>query len=260
MTYKHFILPVFLMASIAPVFSQQKNEKMTPKDTEVWEPVPPVVATPKDQAPSDAIVLFDGTNLDAWEPAKRPGEKAEWIVGGGTFTVNKPAGNIQTKQRFEDYQLHLEYYIPKDIDGEEQGRGNSGLFLASTGPNDEGYEFQILDSYENRTYSNGQLGSIYKQFIPLANPARKPGEWQSIDLVWTAPKFGTDGSLISPAKITAFINNVLVHNNVELKGETFYIGHPVYKAHGPSPIKLQSHGDPSKPISFRNIWVRELNK
>lgn len=260
MNCNYFILTAFLFASTATTFSQQKNSKMTPKDTEVWEPIPPIVSTFKDQAPSDAIVLFDGTDLNAWEPAKKPGEKAEWLVGGGTFTVNKAAGNIQTKQKFEDYQLHLEYYIPKDIDGEGQGRGNSGLFLASTGPNDEGYEMQILDSYNNKTYSNGQLGAIYKQVIPLANPAKQPGEWQTIDVVWTAPKFNSDGSLKSPASVTSFINGVLMHNNVALKGETLYIGHPSYKAHGPSSIKLQSHGDPSKPISFRNIWVRELNK
>lgn len=260
MYLKNILLPIVLVGAVNAVFAQQKNVKMTPKDTEVWQPVPPIVAANAHEAPSDALVLFDGTDLNAWEPSKSPGEKAGWPVDKGTVTVNKSAGNIQTKQKFEDYQLHLEYYIPVDIDGEGQSRGNSGLFLASTGPNDEGYEMQILDSYNNSTYSNGQLGAVYKQIIPLANPARQPGEWQSIDVVWTAPRFDADGSLKSPARLTAFINGVLVHLNIALLGETLYIGEPSYKAHGPSSIKLQSHGDPSKPISFRNIWVRELNK
>ena len=132
------------------------------------------------------------------------------------------------------------------------------IFLASTGGGDLGYEIQILDSYNNKTYSNGQAGSIYKQHIPLANACKKPGLWQTYDIIWTAPRFNEDSSLKSPAHITALHNGVLVQNNVEIKGVTVYTGKPEYKAHGACPIKLQDHGDKSEPISFRNIWLREL--
>jgi Domain of Unknown Function (DUF1080) len=230
-----------------------------PKKTEVWQPEPKLVNVSKNFAPpSDAIVLFDGKNLDQWTSTKNPGKPAEWNISGGAFTVKKGTGNIQTKQSFTDYQLHLEYRIPKNITGEGQSRGNSGLFLASTGSGDEGYEIQILDNYNNKTYVNGQVGSIYKQTIPLANASRKPGEWQTLDIVWIAPRFNEDGSLKSPARLTAFHNGVLIQHDVELRGVTVYIGAPFYKAHGACPIKLQDHGDPSEPISFRNIWLRKL--
>jgi hypothetical protein len=230
-----------------------------PADTEVWTPVPRIV-TPgaKDSdAPSDAIRLFDGTNLDEWVNTRGKGP-ARWKVADGVITVDKSVGNIETKRKFSSYQLHLEWRVPAVISGKDQGRGNSGVFLASTGDGDAGYELQILDSYQNTTYVNGQAASVYKQSIPLVNASRKPGEWQSYDIVWTAPTFNADGSLKTPAAVTAFHNGVLVQSNYVLKGETRYIGAPEYKAHGPSPIKLQSHGDPSEPISFRNIWVREL--
>lgn len=241
----------------ASLFAQQKGD---PKLTEVWEPVPKVVTPGQScgDAPSDAIILFDGKNLDQWESVNKPGTPAAWMVSDGVITVDKTKGNIQTKQSFTDYQLHIEWRIPEDIQGSDQARGNSGVFLASTGPGDAGYEMQVLDCYNNKTYVNGQTASIYKQYIPLANACRKPGEWQSYDIIWTAPRFNEDGSLKSPARVTALHNGVLVQNNVELKGETLYIGTPSYKKHGPAPIKLQAHGDPSKPISFRNIWVREL--
>ena len=154
--------------------------------------------------------------------------------------------------------MHIEWQIPEKITGKGQARGNSGLFLASTGGGDAGYELQILDSYNNRTYSNGQAGSIYKQYRPLVNAMRKPGDWNVYDIVFTAPRFKEDGSLFSPARVTVIHNGVLVQNNTELKGGTVYIGLPDYKAHGKSPIKLQDHGDPSEPISYRNIWIREL--
>ena len=230
-----------------------------PKATEVWEPVPPVV-TPgaSDSAPpSDAIILFDGSNLDQWVSVKDK-SPAGWKVADGVITVVKSAGNIETKRSFKNYQLHLEWRIPTDITGSDQARGNSGLFLASTGPGDDGYELQILDSYNNKTYVNGQAASIYKQGIPLANAMRKPGEWQTYDVVWTAPTFNADGSVKTPAYVTAFHNGVLVQNHFELKGQTLYIGKPEYKKYDTAPIKLQAHGDPSPPISFRNIWVREL--
>jgi hypothetical protein len=231
-----------------------------PADTEVWEPVPKVItpAATIGGAPSDAIILFDGTNLDQWVNSKDK-SPAGWKVAGGMMTVDKTVGNIETKRSFNNYQLHLEWRIPEDITGTDQARGNSGLFLASTGGGDGGYELQILDSYNNKTYVNGQAGSVYKQYIPLVNACRKPGEWQTYDVVWTAPVFNADGSLKSPAYVTAFHNGVLIQNHVELKGETVYIGKPEYKKYGPSaPIKLQAHGDPSPPISFRNIWIREL--
>ena len=253
---------LYLIATAALLTISFSTMAQKPEDTEVYTPVPAVV-TPginNQDAPSDAIVLFDGKNLNQWESVNNPGQSAGWEVAGGILTVNKKAGNIQTKEKFEDYQLHIEWRIPADIAGEGQARGNSGLFLASTGPGDDGYELQILDSYKNKTYTNGQAGAIYKQAVPLANPARKPGQWQSYDVIWTAPRFNEDGSLKSPAKVTAIFNGVLVQNDFILKGPTQYIGQPSYDkaAHGPSPIKLQAHGDNSKPISFRNIWVRKL--
>ncbi len=237
----------------------QAPGKPRPQDTEVWEPVPKVVVPgqKEDAPPEDAIVLFDGKSLEQWVNTKDK-SPAAWTVADGVITVNKKAGNIETKRTFTNYQLHLEWRVPQVISGTGQGRGNSGLFLASTGPGDAGYELQILDSFENKTYSNGQAGSVYKQSIPLVNATRKPGEWQQYDVIWTAPTFNADGSLKSPARVTAFHNGVLIQNNFELKGETVYIGSPQYKKHGPSAIKLQAHGDPSEPISFRNIWVREL--
>jgi hypothetical protein len=207
--------------------------------------------------PSDAIVLFDGSNLNEWVSV-RDKSPAGWTVADGVVTVHKPSGNIETKRTFTNYQIHLEWRVPEGTTGTGQARGNSGLFLASTGPGDTGYELQILDSYENKTYVNGQAGSIYKQHVPLVNAMRKPGEWNVYDVTWTAPTFNADGSLKSPAYVTAFHNGVLIQNHVALKGGTVYIGQPSYTAHGPAPIKLQSHGDPSPPISFRNIWVREL--
>jgi 3-keto-disaccharide hydrolase len=228
--------------------------------TELWEPEPRIV-TPSPlstDAPSDAIILFDGNNLDQWCSTHDPSKSAPWIVGSGLLTVKKGSGNIQTKQAFIDYQLHIEWRIPVDIHGEGQARGNSGVFLAGTGKGDEGYEIQLLDSYNNKTYVNGQAGSVYKQASPLVNASKKPGEWQSYDIVWTAPRFEQDGTLHSPARVTVFHNGVLVQNNTELKGTTRWIGAPSYQAHTAAPIKLQDHGDPSEPISFRNIWVRPL--
>jgi hypothetical protein len=230
-----------------------------PSDTEVWAPVPRVVAPGRTDAvpPSDAIVLFDGRDLSEWV-ATRDKSPARWQVADGVMTVNKSAGNIETKRRFTDYQLHLEWRIPENITGAGQARGNSGIFLASTGAGDGGYELQILDSYGNSTYVNGQAGSIYKQSIPLANASRKPGEWQTYDVIWHKPAFRSDGTLASPATVTVFHNGVLVQDHYPLKGETVYIGAPSYRPYDSAPIKLQAHGDPSEPISFRNIWVREL--
>jgi len=231
-----------------------------PEDTEQWTPVPAKVSPGEREgaAPSDAIVLFDGRNLDEWVTA-RDRSPARWRIADGVMVVDKAAGNIETKRLFGNYQLHLEWRIPADITGEGQARGNSGLFLASTGAADQGYEIQILDSWENKTYVNGQAASVYKQAPPLVNASRKPGEWQSYDVVWTAPVFRADGSLDMPAYVTVLHNGVLVQNHFRLSGETVYIGKPAYQKHARAAIKLQAHGDPSGPISFRNIWVRELN-
>jgi hypothetical protein len=248
-----------LIAVAAPLYAQ-KPAAPKPEDTEVWEPEPKVV-TPGASSmapPSDAIVLFDGKNLDEWV-TNRDKSPAKWTVADGVLTVSKGQGNIETKRTFKNYQLHIEWKIPENITGTGQARGNSGVFLASTGPGDAGYELQVLDSYNNKTYVNGQAASIYKQSIPLANPSRKPGEWQTYDVVWTAPTFDEDGSLKTPAYVTVLYNGVLVQNHFELTGETLYIGKPFYKKYSAAPIKLQAHGDRSEPISFRNIWVRELN-
>jgi len=227
-----------------------------PQDTEVWSPQPPVVA-PRPPAPAPpprgAVVLFDGRNADAWVSHK-DGGPARWRVVDGAMVVAGGTGNIRTRASFGSYRLHLEYRIPTDVTGEGQGRGNSGLFLASTGPGDQGYEVQILDGQRNPTYVNGQVGSIYKQFAPLANPSRGPGEWQAYDIDWTAPRFAADGKLLSPARATVRLNGVLVQDDVALRGETVYVGQPSYHAHGRAPIKLQDHGN---PVAFRNIWVAE---
>jgi hypothetical protein len=261
--FSQFLAFTALLAVAAPLSAQPPAAPGAPRhqDTEIWEPVPKVV-TPgatNSAPPSDAIVLFDGKNLDQWVSSQDK-SPAKWTVADGVLTVNKTkgVGNIETKQSFKNYQLHIEWKIPENITGSDQARGNSGVFLASTGPGDAGYELQVLDSYNNKTYVNGQAGSIYKQAIPLANPNRKPGEWQTYDVVWTAPTFNADGSVKTPAYVTVLFNGVLVENHFELKGETLYIGKPFYKKYDTAPIKLQAHGDKSEPISFRNIWVREI--
>ncbi len=221
-----------------------------PEDTEVWEPAPRLVATgAHGQAPSDAIVLFDGTDLSEWQHLD--GRDAGWAVEDGAVTVVGGAGDIRTRQSFGDVQLHIEWRSPPDIEGDGQGRGNSGVFLQGR------YEVQVLDSWENRTYSNGQAASIYKQRMPLVNASRPPGEWQTYDIVFRAPRFDDEGELSEPAYLTVLHNGVLVQNHAEVEGLTVYIGAPNYEAHSPKePIVLQDHGN---PVSFRNIWVRELN-
>ncbi len=242
-----------------PAATPDSHNKPKPEDSEIWQPVPKVVtpAAECNAPPSDAIVLFDGKNVDEWVNVKDK-QPALWDVHDGVMTVNKAGGNIETRRRFKDYQLHVEYKIPASITGSGQGRGNSGVFLASTGLGDDGYELQVLDGYNNSTYVNGMAGSIYKQSIPLVNASRKPGEWQTYDVAWTAPTFNDDGSLKTPAYVTVFFNGILVQNHFELKGQTLYIGKPFYKKYDTAPIKLQAHGDKSEPMSFRNIWVREL--
>ncbi|RFZ85405.1 DUF1080 domain-containing protein [Mucilaginibacter terrenus] len=255
---KHKLILTALLSGGFYMANAQQGAK--PEDTEKWEPVPKVVTAGKtgSEAPSDAVVLFDGKNLDEWVDVQS-GSPAKWDVKDGILTVNKSTGNIETKKKFGNYQLHIEWKVPANITGTGQARGNSGIFLASIGKGDAGYELQVLDSYNNKTYVNGMAGSIYKQFIPLANPTRPPGSWNVYDVIWTAPTFKADGSLNTPARVTVMFNGVLVENNIELLGPTQYIGAPGYRqAHGASPIKLQAHGDKSEPLSFRNIWVREL--
>ena len=245
MRFSLIILIIFLPL----VFFAQNDQKWPPELTEVWEPIPEVVTpgTSVNTAPSDAIVLFDGTNTDEWVSVQSK-EKIGWKIEDGAMTVVKGTGGIQTKREFGDVQLHIEWRTPAEVEGDGQGRGNSGVFLQST------YEVQVLDNYNNRTYSNGQAGSIYKQSMPLVNACRPPGEWQTYDIIFMAPQF-SNGQVIRPATITVFHNGVLVQNHYELKGNTPYIGLPKYKAHGKLPLMLQDH---SNPVSYRNIWVREL--
>ena len=251
------VVLAMLALAAAHAAAQTPVKPMRPEDTEVWQPVPRVVAPGKTdrEAPSDAIVLFGGANLDEWVSAD-DGSPAKWSVANGAITVVKSAGDIRTKRSFRNYQLHLEWRVPEGITGSSQLRGNSGVFLAS-GPGSS-YELQIVDSYENPTYVNGQAASVYKQNPPLVNAMRKPGEWQTYDVIWTAPVFNDDGSVKSPAYVTACHNGVLVQNHFALTGVTKNTGLPEYTKHGPAPILLQAHQDPSAPISFRNIWLREL--
>ncbi len=245
------------LLSAACAQAQEKKypepEGMRPGMTEFWTPQRRVV-TPGDiktnSAPSDAIVLFDGKDLSAWHNGK--GEPAGWTVKNGIVTVDKTKGDIVTRQKFGSYQLHLEWCVPEDIDYEGQSRGNSGVYMQDK------YEVQILDCYNNETYINGMTGSIYKQTPPLVNAMRKPGQWNVYDIIYTAPVFKEDGTYLYRPRITLLHNGVLLQNNTEILGTTEYIGIPKVAAHGPGPIRLQMHGDPSKPISFRNIWIREL--
>jgi hypothetical protein len=256
---KQFVIFAALLAGSAlTAHAQQTAAK--PEDTEYWTPVPAIVTPAKNmgEAPSDAIILFDGKNLDEWVATNDSTSAHKWKVADKAITVDKTAGDIQTKRKFMDFQLHIEYRIPSNITGKSQARGNSGIFLAALPWGAGGYELQVLDNYNNPTYVNGQVGSLYKQSPPLVNACRKPGEWQYYDVIWTAPRFNEDGTLKSAARATVLHNGVLVQNNTTLKGDTPYIGQPEYRKHDAEPIKLQAHGDKSEPISYRNIWVREL--
>ncbi|MGX4641459.1 3-keto-disaccharide hydrolase [Massilia sp. SYSU DXS3249] len=233
----------------------QDRQPPDPKDTEAWAPEPArVLPGSPAAAPSDAIVLFDGKDLREWVSSVSPGQPAAWVVDGGTLTVRGGSGDIQTRRLFTDYQIHLEWRAPAKLAGSGQARGNSGLFLASTGKG-SGYELQILDCSDNKTYANGQAASLYKQHPPLVNACAAAGEWQAYDIIWTAPRFASDGALVAPGHVTALHNGVVVQNHAALQGETVYAGKPAYRKHGPAPIKLQDHGD---AVSFRNIWVRPL--
>lgn len=239
-----------LSVGISTSTNAQEKKIDPPSLTEVWKPVPKLV-TPGETdsgAPSDAIVLFDGKDASAF--AGSDGKPVKWKIANGSMTVEKGAGMISTKEAFGDCQLHIEWRAPEVVKGNGQGRGNSGIFLMGK------YELQVLDSYQNTTYSNGQAGSIYKQLIPLANATRKPGAWQSYDVVFMAPRFNEDGSVKTPATITVIHNGVLVQNHATIAGSTQYIGAPSYEKHGEKePLSLQDHGD---AVSYRNIWIRNL--
>ena len=209
----------------------------------IWDEPPVVTPGTNGSAPSDAIVLFDGSNVDQWNGADR------WLQKDGTLIATKRA--IKTKKSFGSCQLHLEFSSPTDTDGKEgQGRGNSGIFFGNTR-----YEVQVLDSYENKTYFDGQCGAVYKQSPPIVNPCRKPGEWQTYDIIYDAPEFDDDGGLVKPGYLTVLLNGVLVQNHHELLGPTMFNKAPKYTAHDYKlPISLQFHRD---PVKFRNIWIRE---
>jgi hypothetical protein len=211
-----------------------------PKDEpRIIEPGPP---------PSDAIVLFDGKDFSKWESQKDGGE-VKWEVSDGVATVNR-TGSIRTRQGFGDCQLHVEWAAPAVVKGSGQQRGNSGVYLSGR------YELQVLDSYDNKTYYHGQAGAIYKQYAPLVNACRKPGEWQTYDIIYHAPRFDSDGNLLKPGTVTLLQNGVLIQDHVEIKGDTGPPGAPKYKAHPlKQPIALQDH---NSPVRYRNIWIREL--
>jgi len=237
----------------AATIKQANLSQSNPTNAEVFAPLPNVVtpANTAGAAPSDAIVLFDGKNLDEWQ--REDQSAAGWKVANGMVTVDKTKGDIETKRQFTSFQLHIEWRIPADIAGQGQSRGNSGVFLQGR------YEIQVLDNYNNnnKTYTNGMAGSIYREAIPLVNPEKKPGEWNVYDIAYTAPEFNQDSTLKTPARVTVFFNGVLVQNNQAIQGFTSTGEKHVYVAHGPAPLRLQAHGDASAPISYRNIWIRE---
>lgn len=230
--------------------------RMTHFQTEIWDPEIPMVqpAVKIGDPPADAIILFDGTDINKeWEEVSRGGVRpATWVIKDGAMVSVQGSGSLKTKRVFNDFQLHVEWRTPSVITGSSQGRGNSGVYLQNL------YELQILDSWHNRTYRNGQAGAFYKQYAPLVNASKGPGEWQSYDIVYTAPRFGKDSTTyFTPPRATVFHNGILIQNNVALRGPTTFVGIPEYliKKHGAGSILLQQHGN---PVGFRNIWIREL--
>ena len=243
--------------SLSPM---QKNMFLT-EIKHIMDPEVKVVSPGKNNSdpPSDAIILFDGTDINnEWEESSRNPDRTittkpsvTWIINDGAMESTQGSGSVKTKRSFEDFQLHIEWKTPSVITGEGQGRGNSGIIIQGN------YEIQILDSYNNRTYRNGQAGAVYMQHAPLVNISRKPGEWQSFDIFYTAPRFKNDSTFFTPPTVTVVHNGVLIQNNVSIQGPTVSPGIPKYlvKEHGPGPIQLQQHGN---PVAFRNIWVRDL--
>ena len=259
MKTKYLMLGLMFTMSTSILFAQNKLNRQDSLEkeaakSEIWQPVPKLVTTSEyGTPPSDAIILFDGKSLNNFQ--KKNGDAAAWKINeDGSMTVVKGSGDIQTKQSFGSAQLHIEWKTPTTISGSNQTRANSGVYLMST------YELQVLDSYNNPTYCNGQAGSLYKQHIPLVNVSKKPGEWQTYDIIFTRPIFTAEGKLASPGRVTLLYNNVLVLNNVTILGATQWIGLPQYTAHADKlPLLLQDHGfDGGQPLSFRNIWIRNL--
>ena len=235
---RKYLLPLLLTVTGTLVASGMWIDEY--KSGIIW-PKPEIIEAPPDKAPSDAIVLFNGENLDAWSG----GDK--WEIADGAATAK--GGGLTTKEKFGSCQLHVEFATPAEVKGKGQGRGNSGIYLMGR------YEVQVLDSYDNETYFDGQCASVYKQQPPMVNVSRKPGEWQSLDIIFTAPTFNDDKSVATPAYVTVLHNGVLVHNHFELMGGTSYVEAPKYSKHAPKePLNIQFHGN---PVRFRNIWLRE---
>ncbi|MGB0879266.1 MAG: 3-keto-disaccharide hydrolase [Polaribacter sp.] len=231
-----------------------KQEPTKPEETEIWKPKPKkVTIDPKTKIPSDAIILFDGTNFDEWTSSK-DSTAVKWMLNkDGSTTVKDKTGDIQTKRNFGSIQLHIEWRSSAEIRGNGQSRSNSGIFLQNR------YEIQVLDNNDNDTYVNGQVGSIYKQSIPLVNPSSKTGDWNTFDVIYHAPIFDSRGSVSKHGTITVLHNGVLIQDHFKIKGTTEYVGWPKNNTHNKAPIKLQDHHDNSG-VSYRNIWVRELNE
>ena len=243
------IVVLSLVLVMARAQSIEQTREWEPELTEFWDPEVTVV-TPGDGSapPSDALVLFDGTDFSQWESETGSGGPVQWVISDDVMTVKGDDG-IKTKKAFGDVQLHIEWRTPAEVVGESQGRGNSGIYFMGL------YEVQVLDNYNNRTYRNGQAGGTYKQTPPLVNACRPPGVWQTYDFIFMAPVFREDGKLIKPAHVTLLHNGVLVQNHTRYRGPTEYRGLPYYTAHGKLPLKLQEHNN---PVSYRNIWIREL--
>ena len=271
------ILAMFIISDLEAqkreliTLSQEDFEEIEATATELYRDLDRVTPGKKGAPPSDAIILFDGSSLDKWQktffeysgsmaeyhewlPSLKEGPyvtaPADWKLEEGDLVVVPGTGHLMTKELFGDVQLHIEWLTPKDTTKKSQDYSNSGIFLMGL------YEIQILNSFDNETYSNGQAGAIYKQHIPLVNATKPPGNWQEFDIIFSAPKFSNSGNVLNPARITVFHNGVLIQNNVYLTGPTCYIGQAYYVKHPEKlPILLQNHGN---PVRFRNIWVRKL--
>ena len=240
---------LFIMIITSCKFSSNETKNLVAVANNLLDTVPEIIPVMNGSIPSDAITLFDGKNLNEW--TSENGEKANWQVKDGVLTILNGKGSIYTKKQFSDCQLHIEWCTPAKDGGTGQALGNSGVWLQSR------YEVQILDSYKNNTYSDGQAGAIYKQHAPLVNASLMPGQWQTYDIVFTAPRFNLDSSLKTPAFITVLHNGVIIQNHTEIKGKTTNTNNTEYSIHSfKSPIMLQNH---DCAVSFRNIWVRELN-
>lgn len=250
---KKHLLAITLFLLVINLSISQEKDYTKPESTEIYEPIP-VKVTPgeKNTAPSDAIILFDGKNLNNWVSTKDTTATAKWILNkDASMTVKNGTGDIQTKQKFGDIQLHIEWKNPATPRAKGQNRANSGIFFQGL------YEIQILDNYDNKTYTNGQVGSVYKQHVPLVNAANPSGEWQTYDIIYHAPAFDSIGRKTKSATVTVLHNGVLIQDHATIYGTTEYIGVPKNNPHGKGPLKLQDHNDNSG-VSYRNIWVREL--